>query len=77
MNNSTNIRKLGFGAHYDLWLEVHPDAIPKAELYRLVRDGDGLGKPISAERLAKLCMTKKTTMLKWLQIIKEELKEAK
>lgn len=73
MNNYANIRKLGFGVHYDLWREVHPKAIPRLQLYQLVQYGDGLGKAISADRLAKLCDTNKTTMLKWLPIIREEL----
>lgn len=68
-----NIRREGFKAHYERWLSNHPDAIPYKQLIHYIRDGDEFGRRVPIDLLAEKCKTSKGTMLKWLQIIKEEL----
>jgi hypothetical protein len=72
--NSTNIRAKSFKKHYiKYWLVLHPDAISYKKLMHYIEHGDEFGRKVPIDVLADLCKTTKTTILKWLPIIKDEI----
>lgn len=73
MNNHENLRIKGMRHNYGLWREDHPDAVDYDKLLHYIIHGDEFGRPVTIPVLRKLTKAGKTTLLKWLPIIKEEI----